>query len=202
MLVQDIIDLAKLRLNNISISKNVDALIKIIHLGISDLYNKFNLSIKSETIRTNSNLAVYTLREKDVLLLLSLYNRRGKELLQSDVINSEYWDYKIVNYKSFLLNHPKDDIIYAVYKASINPLNNVEDEIDLPDAMIEALLLYMAYMINSTITSITSINGRGGISESDVMYQRYLAACKQLDMQGYKIPLNAESLAIKVKGFV
>ena len=47
MLVQDILDLAKIKLGNLAISKNNNALIKMIYLGESELFRRFNLSIKS-----------------------------------------------------------------------------------------------------------------------------------------------------------
>ena len=201
MLVQDILDLAKIKLGNLAISKNNNALIKMIYLGESELFRRFNLSIKSETIRINSNLSLYELRNNDVALLLSVYDRAGVELKQSDVIDSKIWDYKIINYKSFILNKPSDGLLYAVYKASPTVLADPNDEIDLPDAMIDALLLYVAYMAHSTITSFDA-SKRGGMTESDLLYQKFLAACNELDMQGYKIPLNTETLSIRAKGYV
>lgn len=201
MLVQDILDLAKIRLGNLAISKNNNALIKMIYLGESELFRRFNLSIKSETIRINSNLSLYELRNNDVALLLSVYDREGVELKQSDVIDSRIWDYKIINYKSFILNKPSDGLLYAVYKASPTVLADPNDEIDLPDAMIDALLLYVAYMAHSTITSFDA-SKRGGMTESDLLYQKFLSACNELDMQGYKIPLNTETLSIRAKGYV
>lgn len=201
MLVQDILDLAKIKLNNLAISKNNNALIKMIYLGESELFRRFNLSIKSETIRISSDLSLYELRNNDVALLLSLYDRAGVELKQSDVIDSRFWDYKIINYKSFILNKPNDGLLYAVYKASPTVLADPNDEIDLPDAMIDALLLYVAYMAHSTITSFDA-SKRGAMTESDLLYQKFISACNELEMQGYKIPLNTETLSIRVKGFV
>ena len=201
MLVQDILDLAKIKLGNLAISKNNNALIKMIYLGESELFRRFNLSIKSETIRISSNLSLYELRNNDVALLLSVYDREGVELKQSDVIDSRVWDYKIINYKSFILNKPSDGLLYAVYKASPTVLADPNDEIDLPDAMIDALLLYVAYMAHSTITSFDA-SKRGCMTESDLLYQKFLAACNELDMQGYKIPLNTETLSIRAKGYV
>ena len=96
MIVQDILDLVRFKFANVALAENNDAIIKIIYLGVSELYRKFNLSIKSETIRVIPDLSLYELRNKDVALFLSLYDRTGKELKQSDVINSIEWDYKIV----------------------------------------------------------------------------------------------------------
>lgn len=203
MIVQDVLELVKLKLGNVALSKNNKAIINLIYLGVSDLYNRFNLSIKSETVITNSNLSLYELRNEDVSLLLSVYNRNGRELKQTDITNSLEWEYKIINYRSFAVNKPKDgEELYVVYKASPNKLLNDTDTIDLPSIMVETLLLYVEYMAYSTVSSITSTQGRGGMSQADICYQKYIASCNQLEMQGYKIPLNSETLAIQVKGFV
>lgn len=195
MTVQDVLDIAKLKLNNNAISRNENALIKFIYLGVSELFNRFNLSIKSETVRLNENLAMYSLRNDDVSMLLNLYNREGTELKQSDIINGRDWDYKIINYKSFLLNKPVNGLLYAVYKASPIVLQDGKDIIDLPDAMIDALLSYICYMGCSTIN-------RDNMDETSKWLQAFDKACMSLEMQGYKIPLNTETLGILVKGYV
>lgn len=195
MLVKDVIRLAKYKLKNVAASKDNEALILSINLGISDLYNRFNLLIKSETLVCSSDLAVYTLRNEDVNMLLSVYDNNGIELKQSDVIDSMRYDYKLVNYKSFILRKPYTGYLYAVYKASPVLLMDENDRIDLPDAMLEALLAYVSYTVNDTIN-------RDQKGATSYMYQVYDAICKRLDNEGYKIPLNTETTAIAFKGFV
>jgi hypothetical protein len=197
---QDIVDLAKIRLQNTAISRNEDVLIKFIYLGISELYRRFNLAIRSETIMTNTNRSMYELKNSDVSLILGVYDREGRELQQSDVVNSMRWEYKLINYRSFILNKPLNQLLYVVYKASPTVISDAEDALDLPDAMIDALLCYVSYMGFSTLNS--PANNKQGGSEPDIYYQKFIAACNELEMQGYKIPLSSESLAVAVKGFV
>lgn len=195
MYVQDIVDLAKIKLLNLPVTKNEDALIKFIYLGTSELYRRFNLSIKSEAVTVNKDLALYELRNDDVSLLLGIYDITGRELKQTDVFNSQDYEYKLVNYRSFLLHRPFNGILYTAYKASPVLLKDKEDRIDLPDAMIDALLAYVAYASHTTIN-------RDNINEANVYQQRFDIACKELEMQGYKIPLHTETLALHAKGFV
>lgn len=202
MLVRDVLELVKLRSSNIALSKNDAALIKFIYLGVSELYRLFNLSIKEETIKTTSNIAYYELRNPDVSLLINVYDMCGVELHQSDVINSHAWDMKIVNYRSFLLHHPHDTFLYALYKAAPVKFQDPDDIIYIPDAMIDALLCYVTYMLQSTITSSTSVLGRGSSLEATQYYQMFKAACQELEMQGFKIPLDAEQLSVIAKGYV
>lgn len=195
MLVKDVIDMAKIgAIQNLVISKNENAIMKFIYLGVSELYRKFNLSIKVESINTNPDLALYELRSKDVSLLLSVYNSDGQELRQTDVMGGVY-DYKIINYRSFLLRQPRHDLLFAIYKASPIMFTSIEDEVELPDAMIEALLTYVAYMGNSTIN-------KDNKNETAYYAQKFEETCKDLDNQGYKVVLNTESINLRLKGYV
>lgn len=196
MYVKDIIDIVKVSfLNNLAISKNDSALIKFIYLGVSELYRRFNLSIKSETVLINKDLSLYELKNSDVSMLLGIYDIRGFPLKETDVTDSLDYDYKIINYRSFIIRRPFEGLLYAVYKASPIELKDGNDIIDLPDAMIDALLTYIAYIGHSTIN-------RDNINEASAYSKRFDLACRELEMQGYKIPLHTETLALHAKGFV
>lgn len=195
LLVNDVMEIAKVSsLSSLPIGKNDNAIIKFIYLGTSELYRRFNLSIKVEVIDTNPDKALYELRNKDVSLLLSIYNSYGQELNQTDVLGGKS-DYKLINYRSFLLTRPQNDLLFAVYKASPPMLISKDDEVDLPDAMIDALLTYVAYMGHSTIN-------KDNLNESSAYLKRFDDACNELDMQGYRISLNTESISLHLKGFV
>lgn len=203
MFVQDVLDLAKVRLNNVAISRDTSAMIKFIYLGISELYRIFNLSLKVEVIETNPNLSLYELRNPDVSLLLNVFDIHGRDLKQTDVVDGHHWDMKIINYRSFILNNPINGFLYAVYKASPPVITDTHDELDIPDAMIDALLCYVTYMAYSTVISNTTILGRNSAStEASQYYQSFKVLCQELEMQGYKIPLNAEMLSVLIKGYV
>ena len=66
MTVKEVLDLAKIRLVNVPVSKTNASLIALINLGVSVLYDQFNLSIKSETIATSPDLSLYELRNSDL----------------------------------------------------------------------------------------------------------------------------------------
>lgn len=195
MKVDQVLKLASFKLQNLTLSKDVDGMISLINLGVSDLYRRFNLSIRSETIHTNPTLALYELRNDDVEMLLRVFNKEGYELKQSDVIDSKLWDYKQVNYKSFLLHRPVEGYLYAVYKASPVELVDKLDTIDLPDAMLDALLTFVTYQAYDTIN-------RDNKNATAYWYKQYENKCTDLENIGYRIPLNAESMNIAIKGYV
>ena len=198
MLVKEAISLAKIRLKNLSASKNDDVLLTCLNLGMSDLYRRFNLSINSETILLSRDMAVYELRNDDVNMLLAVYDREGKELRQSDVLDSMDYDYKILNYRTFMMRHHKHNYVFAVYKANPIKLKDDNDEIELPDAMISPLITYIASQIEHT----TNVWERGQVKmEASFHWQMYEKECQELINQGYLVPLNTETIAIQLKGF-
>ena len=199
MLVSEVLALAKIRLKNLNAHKDENTLISIINLGINDLYSKFNLRIGSETVLTNHDVAVYELRNDDVNLLLAVYDHAGMELRSSDVTDSLNYDYKILNYREFILRKPRDGYVYAVYKSSPVKLVDVNDYIDLPDAMINALLLYMGSMLEHT----TNVWDRGQVKMEAMYYdQMYEKECNNLVQKGYYMNIDNERLAVQVKGYV
>ena len=195
MQMKNVVELAQITLQNLMISKKEDALIKFINMGILELYRRFNLLIKSETIEVNENLALYELRNKDVSLFLRLYDRSGLELRQTDIYNSQDYDYKLINYRSFLLKKPFDGLLYAVYKASPKWLDSINDEIDLPEDMLDALLHYVTYKGHSTVN-------KDNINEASAALDRFDKACAELEHQGYHININTETLSLQSKGFI
>ena len=185
MLLGEVLSIAKIRLKNLAISKNDSAMISAINLGMSDLYRKFNLSIKSETVLVNTGLSIYDLRNNDVNMLIALYDRTGREMRQSDVLDSIDYDYKIVNYRQFLLRHPFDGYVFAIYKATNPKVKVEEDEIELPDAMIPALISYIGYVLEST-TNTYSARGDTKL-EPSFYWKIYTSECAELVNQGYQL---------------
>jgi len=194
MRVSDVMEMARASsLFNLPVAKNDTALVKFIQLGLGELYRRFSLSVKVETIVTNPDLALYELRNPDVSLLLSVYNSNNQEMRETDVLGGNF-DFKRVNFRSFILRHPKNDLVFAVYKATA-PEITVDCDLDIPDAMIDALLEYVSYRGHSTIN-------RDNINESSAYQRRFDESCRELEMQGYKIAINTQSVVLQARGFV
>ena len=70
----------------------------------------------------------------------------------------------------------------------------MDDEIDLPSTMLDALLTYDSHVLVGTINS-------GQRNDSSMFYQMFTRQCDEMVNQGYKISLNSETAAIQAKGF-
>lgn len=199
MTVGEVLELAKFRLKNVPSIKDEKILLSALNLGMSDLYGRFNLRFGSETILVHTDLSVYELRNEDVNMLLAVYDKTGRELRQSDTLYSDDFDYKILNYREFMLRHRFNGYLYAVYKASPVKLVDLDDYVDIPDVMIPALTTYIAYMIENIINT----TGRYGQVKTEPTFymQIYEKECETLVNRGYVGSLQNSSLAIQEKGF-
>lgn len=196
----NIISIVRIQLANWNISRNDEALFYYLNLGLIDLYEKFNIGIRSESIRVVPEQAVYNLKNDDVNLILKIYNEAGEELNDSDVIDSKLWDYKLINYKTFILHKPFDGLLYVLYKSAPIPIRDTDDNIDLPEAFKEALMLYMLYLGTATIHSEASNEYRSWDTKS-VFYTLYSNKCAELIQLGYKIPIDSEAMPVVAKGY-
>lgn len=198
----DIIKLVKVQLSNWNISRDESALYQYLNMGLSDLGEKFNLYWRIETIQVVPEQAVYQLKGEDVNLVIEVYDESGKQLVSSDVIDSRDWEYKLINYKTILINNPKrvDGLLYVLYKAAHIEVVDENDVLDIPNIFKEALMLYMMYLGTATIRSDASKDS-GGWDTRNHFLQMYNSKCQELSTNGYKINIGIEGMPIYVKGY-
>lgn len=198
----DIIKLVKVQLSNWNISRDESALYQYLNMGLSDLGEKFNLYWRIETIQIVPEQAVYQLKSEDVNLVTDVYDESGKQLVSSDVIDSRDWEYKLINYKTLLINNPKrvDVLLYVLYKAAHIEVVDENDVLDIPNIFKEVLMLYMMYLGTATIRSDASKDS-GGWDTRNHFLQMYNSKCQELSLNGYKINIGIESMPIIAKGY-
>ena len=198
----DLISLVKIQLSNWNISRNNEALYQYLNMGLLDLYEKFNLNLRSETVHIVPEQTVYDLKGDDVNLILKVYDEQGQELNSSDVVDSADWDYKLVNYKTFIFHNKslKEGLLYVLYKAAPIQLSDEYDTIDIPPIFKEALMLYMMYLGTATIHSEASNEYRSWDTKS-VFVALYNNKCSELMQLGYKVPIDSEGLPVYAKGY-
>lgn len=196
MIVKDIVDNAKLTvLSALPVRNQEDTIMFCIYLGLIELYKRFNLSIKTEIIETIEETPVYELRNPDLTQVLDIYSSDGKRLMPASIVDDDSYDYKQLNYRSFLLTKPKNERLMFVYKAAPLMFVDIQDELDLPLDFLAPLLDYVGYRCHSTINKDNS-------NEAHNYYTKFEAGCVQLEKQGYKVDLATASLPIQSKGFI
>lgn len=194
MKVATVIKLAKYgELNQLSTKNDNDAIISFIYLGMLELYKRFNIGIKTETITTSTTTSVYNLRNTDVNQILAIYDSNRKELTNKQVQCDENYDFSQINFNTILLTNPKDELLTVVYKASPEELTETTTELELPDDMLEALLHYIGFKAHS------AVNGNKN-SENDNHYLKFERSCALLDNLGYAVDMYTARPSVQSKG--
>lgn len=177
------------------IDKSDDVVISYINLGLIELYKRFNILTKVEVIKTSAVVPIYTLRASDINQVISVYDKDGRELISKRNLEDEEYDIIQINFNTFMLTKPSDEELLFVYKAAPPIVTTVTDEIELPYAMLEALLHYIGYRAHG------SVNGNVD-KENNTHYMRFEKSCGLLVTEGYEIDSHNISSSVQAKGFV
>lgn len=176
-------------------NKDDDAVLSYINLGLIELYKRFNIKTNVEVIRTSPVTPFYTLRSEDINQVISVYDINNRELTVKKAIDDENYDIAQINYNSFLLTEPKDEELLFVYKAAPTLVTSTSEKIDLPYAMLEALLHYVGYRAHG------SINGEINAEHSS-HYTRFERSCNLLVREGYETEALNIGFSVSKQGFV
>lgn len=194
MLVSDVVSLARdseLK----QLSETDEAVIGYIYLGLLELHKRFNVATKVEMVKTVPETTVYNLRSPDILDIISVYGSDGKELLTPYMEDSNEHDITIVNYNTFILRCPKEENLVVVYKAAPKMVHSLDDVLDIPSSMLEALLTFIGYRAYASLDSNSN-------TENNVHYMRFERSCDRLTNLGFVNDMPIMARDIKRRGFV
>ena len=193
MTVGEILNLITTRLGNVSISNNRSVLLSYLNMGISELYRRFGLSVREEVVETCFGKRLYELHSDDVLMLHAVYDSHGREIPQMDTLDDKGLFVKRVNYRSFIISEPIDSHVFCIYKAAPFPLKDDEDELDIPDPMIDVLENYVAYKVFSLVNQDNS-------AETSLYRKITEQLLMDLENQGYGALADTEKFSLHRRG--
>ena len=222
MKVSEVIATARsCELSNLSTSSFTDSrIIQFINLGIIELSKRFVISTKAENIKTSMYTSMYTLRSKDVIGILDIYDKTGRALVSQVLSDDEdSYDYKLINNTTFLYRHKSDyksseevnpitgieilqytqepdNELMVVYSAVANLVVNATDELTIPLVFIDPLVAYIGYKASHSITQAQSGGG-----ENMTSLTKFEASCRLLENSVYVGQTNLMSKSIQSKGF-
>lgn len=205
MTVQEVIDLAKTsELKSLAIGNDENVVLGYLNMGVLELYKRFPLKVEEHIIELQEGVSIYEMPQ-DFMWIIAAYG----EVDEDDEIN-------VVN---ILPVNKEDDplsintigwnkvqvplsvtgaYISIIYSASPYwyKVTDLEENLDLPPQMLDALLDYIAYKGHASIDS-------GVNTEDSVFYQKFEAACNKVLTAGMfnMDDMNMDS-RIKDKGFV
>ena len=221
MKVSEVIATARsCELSNLSTSSFTDSrIIQFINLGIIELSKRFIISTNAENIKTSVYTSMYTLRSKDVIGILDIYDKTGRALVSQVLSDDEDYDYKLINNTTFLYRHKADyksteevnpitgieilqytkepdNELMVIYSAVADLVINTTDDLTIPLVFIDPLVAYIGYKASHSITQAQSGGG-----ENMASLAKFEASCKLLENSVYVGQTNLMSKSIQSKGF-
>lgn len=176
-------------------NKSDPTVITYLNLGLIELYKRFNVDVKAEIVKTSTVTPFYTLRNKDINLVLACVAKDGTELTKQQGIGDTEYDIKMVTNTSFILTNPTATELMFIYRASPEIVTASTTEVNLPYVMLEALLNYIGYRAHG------SVNGNIQ-AESNTHYMRFEKSCNVLQSEGYDtVGTSLVSQPVEFKGF-
>ena len=179
MILQNVVDAARYsELSSVALKDNNAAIISFINLGMLELYKRFPLSFNEYTIDVTDGAVMYSL-PSDYLYVLGVYENVAtttnpdniKELVINDNGNQDAVFFP--NHKTIQVPVVEGRIAVSVIyvtKPQSYTINDLNEELDLPESLIDCLLHYIGYKAHLGV--------RGdGQAENNAHYLRFERSC-------------------------
>lgn len=205
MLVEDVIHLARYsELSTLSIQDNTPVIISFINLGLIELYKEFALTRSEVVIPIEENKTLYDLPENYMYPTIAFHNvKDGNKLKKEDIpINNEQSEISVF-FPSFnkiqipeTIDNTEITLVYVVKPPSYT-IDNVKENIALPDVLIDCLLHFLGYKGHLGVRS-------DGQSENNFHYKRYERSVLKAKEMGLSLSTDyyRETNKVALKGFV
>lgn len=205
-------------LSNLSETKFTDArILHFINLAILELSKRFNIEVRAESIKTSPYTNVYSLRSKDIIGIVEIYDEEGRELRPQTIMGEESYDYRMINNFTFMLKRkadytstreynsigveqmqeiefPNSELI-VVYSALSDLIETVDDELTVPTVFVDPIAAYVGYK------AMTSLNANEQ-GETNISLAKYENSCKTLEKSAYNGGEVVLSKNVDMRGFV
>lgn len=206
MTAQEVIDLAKNgELKQLAVKSDTDAVIGFVNLGLLELYKRFPIETNEYGITLVDGVSEYTLPTNFMWVMSAtgtFTNEDGTVTTRDILVNArdttEAGIVTVAWNKIKLINTTDETSVQITYTAKPVKVTalTLNDELAIPEQMIEALLNYIGYRGHGSVDG--KIN-----TESNTHYQRFEMSVARIQKDGM---FTAESLdmsnRIKDKGFV
>jgi hypothetical protein len=204
MTAQDIIDLARYsELNNLAISKDTNAVIAFLNLGLIELYKRFPIKTKEYIVELEESTIEYVM-PKDFMYAVSAYGEvleTSVDLVKPLSINEEDDPYSIffIDWNTIqvpaVANGSYISIIYVGKPERIDA-DDLSVDIEIPDSLLEALVSYVGYRAHM------NINGDAQ-GQHNAHWARFERSCAKAVELGVAFPVDSLKMSTRLsdRGF-
>lgn len=182
---REIIELAKYsELAQLSVKDKDEALLSYLNLGLVELHKRFPLVVEEYVLALVDGQSIYTM-PSDFMYLIAAYgevDKNSQEVVNPLPINEED---NIMSVNTVTWNKVQVPLVTGGAYISLiyvaNPtlltISDLDNEVDLPLQMINALLSYIGYRGHAALDGTTA-------TENNVHYMRFVAHCDEIDKLG------------------
>lgn len=192
MIAQDIIDLAKYsEIGSLAIKEDNAALLLFMNMGMLELYKRFPIKTEEFIIELIPGTTIYDLPE-NFMYGMSAHGEieEGSEKISSDLpINDEDEPESIFFPSHTQVQIPETatgehiSLIYVAKPTKIT-VDTLDQEVELPDTLVEALTSYIGYRAHM------SVRGDGN-AENNAHWVRFDRSCKKARELGVAYPIDS-----------
>lgn len=205
MKLSTVISLSKYsELNTLAIKNDTEAIISFINLGMLALYDVFALRTEEYLIELEDGVSIYDL-PSDFMYMTGAYEAppEGSTMNAKPLpINEETNPFSVNTINFSQVQVPLSTtgayigIIY-VQKPHMFTLADLEEELPIPDQLVQCLLLFVASKAHG------SVRLDGQQSEGDVYYARFKRLCDEMKSHGTSIASDDLSMSCRIysRGF-
>jgi hypothetical protein len=204
MKISDIVSLAKYsELNTLAVKDNVPAIVSFINLGLLELYSQFNLYSEEYMIALVDGQTIYDLPE-NFMYMTGAFEAPPEGSCQNSLplpINEENNPLSLntINYRQVQIPLSTGGAYISVIytpKPETFTIEDLDEEVPLPDNLIQPLLNFIAYKGHGAIR----VEGQG---DSDIYFARFRRSCEERKTQGTSMTSDDLSMASRIysRGF-
>jgi hypothetical protein len=179
-------------------------IINYINLAVIELYKRFTITTHEAIVTMKSGKTRYMMNSKDssvdmgrkrLLYILSAYDQSGEEIV-INTVNDGGISVMTPSYNTVQIPVPVDgERIGVSFVAEPELCSHIDDEVEVPLTMLEALLHYIGYRAHG------AVNGNVE-AENNTHYQRFEASCKRITTSGLTNCDTYIAPSITAKGFI
>lgn len=208
MVIKDAVNLAKYsELSSVSVKNNIDAIVAFMNLGVLELYKRFPIKVKTHTVEITDSSIYYPMPD-DFMYVIEAYKEIENSPYNETIpvaINDEEDPYSIFFTSWNTLQVPavvEPQSISLTYVAKPANISVVQAEdgvsiLDMPDALVDALLCYIGYRAHLGVKS-------DGQAENNAHWARFERSCsKAIELGvGSHSDYMGMTFRISARGFV
>lgn len=205
MILQDVVDLARLsELSSTALKDDPDAIMLFLNMGLIEIHKRFAVKVEEHIVTLIEGTSLYPL-PADFMYALTAYGETSEtdvgEVAEVSINDAtDPFSVFIPSYKQIQVPLTATGAYVSltyVAKPLSYDVDDLAEELDLPDTLVEPLLHYIGYKAHLGIRGDAQ-------SENNAHFYRFEKACDKARELGVAVPMDPLDMGTRIhnRGFV